>query len=72
MRSPKSVGGTAVMVHAYVDDVDVVFDAAVEAGAKSLQAVKDPFGHRRNIATHVEDVPHEEMEKRAAEAMSGS
>jgi PhnB protein len=29
----------------------------------------DPFGHRWNIATHVEDVPPEEMEKRAAAAM---
>jgi PhnB protein len=32
---------------------------------------EDPFGHRWNVATHVEDVPPAEMEKRAAEAMSG-
>jgi hypothetical protein len=29
----------------------------------------DPFGHRWSVATHVEDVPPEDMEKRAAEAM---
>jgi PhnB protein len=33
---------------------------------------EDPFGHRWNVATHVEDVPPEEMEKRAAAAMTAS
>jgi PhnB protein len=32
----------------------------------------DPFGHRWNIATHVEDVPPDEMERRAAEVMGGA
>jgi len=31
---------------------------------------QDPFGHRWHVATHVEDVPPEEMQKRAAEAMA--
>ena len=81
-RGPKSIGGTPVTLHVYVEDVDAVFDAALTAGATSLRAVEDqfygdrtaqledPFGHRWNIATHVEDVPPEEMEKRMAEAMS--
>ena len=80
---PKAVGGTPVTIHAYVEDVDAVFEAAVGAGATKLRAVKDefygdrsgqfedPFGHRWSIATHVEDVPPDELEKRAAEAMSG-
>jgi PhnB protein len=60
-----------------------VFSRAVHAGAATVQEPEDhlyrdrvamfddPFGHRWNIATHVEDVSPEEMEKRAAEAMGG-
>ncbi|MFF8835449.1 VOC family protein [Streptomyces sp. NPDC015130] len=80
-RSPKVVGGTPVTLHLYVEDVDAVFAKALARGAKELQPVKDefygdrtgqledPFGHRWNLATHVEDVPEEEMAKRAQEAM---
>ena len=83
VRNPKAVGGTPVTISVYVDDVDAVFDAALEAGATSVSPVEnrfygdrtgqfeDPFGHRWSVATHVEDVPPGEMEKRAAEAMSG-
>jgi PhnB protein len=31
----------------------------------------DPFGHRWNVATHIEDVAPAEMEKRAAQAVAG-
>jgi PhnB protein len=80
---PKAVGGTPVTIGVYVEDVDKTFDAAVKAGAKSLRPVEDqfygdrsgqledPFGHRWSIQTHIEDVPPEEMGKRAAEAMGG-
>ncbi|CAM5268825.1 VOC family protein [Streptomyces tanashiensis] len=80
-RSPKAVGGTPVTLHVYVEDVDAVFAEVLSRGAKELSPVKnefygdphgqleDPFGHRWNLATHVEDVSPEEMEKRAAEAM---
>jgi PhnB protein len=82
-RGPRAVGGTPVTVHVYVDDVDSVFDRALAAGANELQPVEDrfygdrvgqfedPFGHRWSVATHVEDVPPDEMAKRAEEAMSG-
>src|SRR5215217_4951534 len=82
VRGPKSVGGTPVMISVYVEDADGVFDAALAAGAKSLRPVEDqfygdrtgqfedPFGHRWSVATHVQDVPPEEMERRAAEAAS--
>ena len=81
-RSPRTVGGTPVSLHVYVEDADAAFEQAVEAGAKTLQPVEDkfygdrsgsfedPFGHRWHVATHVEDVPPDEMEKRAAAAMS--
>ncbi len=80
---PRSVGGTPVMISAYVEDVDSVVERALAEGAKSVRPVEnqfygdrtgqfeDPFGHRWSVATHVEDVPPGEMEKRAAEAMAG-
>ena len=82
-RGPKTVGGTPVSMHVYVEDADRVFEGAIEAGATSLQPMEDkfygdrsgsfedPFGHHWNVATHVEDVPEEEMAERAEEAMAG-
>ena len=83
--SPGSVGGTPVSIHVYVEDADGVFGRAMTAGAKELQPVEDkfygdrsgsfedPFGHRWHVASHVEDVPPDEMEKRMAEmTASGS
>jgi PhnB protein len=69
-------------VSVYVEDVDAVFAKALDAGAKEVRAVEtqfygdragqfeDPWGHLWSIATHVEDVPPEEMARRA-EAMAG-
>jgi PhnB protein len=80
-RSPRSIGGSPVTIHVYVDDVDATFERALQAGASSLQPVEDrfygdrvgqledPFGHHWSLATHVEDVAPEEMSKRAAEMM---
>ncbi|MFD4240309.1 VOC family protein [Streptomyces sp. NPDC058525] len=80
-RSPKAVGGTPVTLHVYVEDVDAVFAKALARGADALSPVKDefygdrtgqfidPFGHRWNVATHIEDVSQEEMAKRSEEAM---
>jgi PhnB protein len=82
-RGPKAVGGTPVTISVYVDDVDGVVDRAVSAGAKVLRPVEDqfygdrvgqfedPFGHRWSVATHVEDVPPDEMARRAAEMTEG-
>ena len=83
VRSPKAIGGTPVTISVYVEDVDRVFDRAVQAGARALRPVEDqfygdrsgqfedPFGHRWSVATHVEDVPPDEMARRAAQAMGG-
>ena len=74
---PKSVGGMSVTLSVYVDDVDAVFGRALAAGAMEVRAVdnqfygdrsgqfEDPFGHRWNVATHIEDVPDDEMMRRA-------
>ena len=81
-RGPRAIGGTPVSLHVYVEDSDAVFERAVQAGARALRAVEDrfygdrsgqfedPFGHRWDVSTHVEDVPPEEMSKRAAAAMA--
>ncbi|OII67039.1 VOC family protein [Streptomyces sp. CC77] len=80
-RSPRAVGGTPVNLYVYVEDVDAVFAAALARGATELDPVRtqfygdrsgqfeDPFGHRWNVASHVEDVSPEEMDRRAEEMM---
>jgi PhnB protein len=66
----------------YVNDVDTVFKRAIDAGATSTMEVadqfygdrsgglKDPFGHKWHIATHVEDVSPEEIARRAEKMFS--
>jgi PhnB protein len=74
-RGPQALGGCAVSILLYVEDVDARFRQAVAAGAKVLRPVKDqfygdrsgtledPFGHVWTIATHKEDVAVEEIQK---------
>jgi PhnB protein len=76
--SPKTVGGSPVMLMVYVEDVDDVFGRAVAAGGRATRAVADqfygdrtggfddPFGHKWYVATHIEDVSPEELARRAA------
>ncbi|HWX18642.1 MAG TPA: VOC family protein [Candidatus Binatia bacterium] len=82
-RSPQTIGGTPVTLAVYVEDVDAVAKRALAAGAKVLKPVKDqfygdrsgtftdPFGHQWTIATHKEDVPPQEIERRAAAMFAG-
>jgi PhnB protein len=82
-RSPQSIGGSPISLMLYVEDVDAVVSQAVEAGAKVTRpvanqfygdrtgGVEDPFGYAWYVATHVEDVPPEELQKRAAAAHGG-
>jgi PhnB protein len=79
---PSELGGTTAGVFMYVEDVDAVVKQAVDKGATVTMevadqfwgdrfgSVKDPFGHSWSIATHVEDVPPEEMAERAKAAMA--
>jgi uncharacterized glyoxalase superfamily protein PhnB len=67
------------MIHLYVDDADATFDRALEAGATSIRdlqdqfygdrtgGVRDPVGNHWWIATHIEDIPEDQMAKRAEE-----
>jgi len=81
-RPPSELGGTSAGVFLYVEDVDAVVKQATDAGATITMevadqfwgdrfgSIKDPFGHSWSVATHVEDVPPEEMAERAKEAMA--
>ena len=76
--SPKTIGGSPVSIHLYVEDVDAAVERAVTAGAKLIRPVadqfygdrvggiEDPFGYRWFIATHKEDLTMDEIRRRAA------
>jgi PhnB protein len=80
---PKSLKGSPVTIHLYVDDVDAVVARAVKAGAKVTMPVadqfwgdrygklEDPFGHHWSVATHVRDVSMEEAQKAMASMEKG-
>lgn len=79
--SPNALGGSPVSLFVYVENVDDVFRRAIDSGARAVSdpenhfygdrvgTFDDPYGHRWNVATHVEDVLPEEMERRAAAGM---
>ena len=79
-KSATTIGGSPIGICLYVKDVDAPAKQAVAAGAKEVKPVQDqfygdrsgtvadPFGHVWTIATHKEDVSHEEMQRRMASA----
>ncbi len=80
---PESLGGSAVTLSLYVDDVDTFVARAVAAGATVLRPLEDqfygaraakladPFGHLWTFSTQIEDVSPEEMKRRAAALFGG-
>ena len=78
LLGPKNRGGTTASLMIYVPDVDAAFERAVREGGTVERPVEDqfwgdrsgtlvdPFGHRWMLATHVEEVSPEEMQKRMA------
>jgi len=79
---PKSLKGSPVTIHLYVEDVDSFVARAVKAGAKVTMPLadqfwgsrygqlEDPFGHRWNVSQHLRDVPHDEVVAAAAALFS--
>jgi uncharacterized glyoxalase superfamily protein PhnB len=77
---PKTLKGSPVTIHLYVEDVDAIVKRAVAAGAKMTMPLEDtfwgdryckledPFGHHWSVATHVRDVSPEEMQQAAEKA----
>lgn len=82
-RHPGALGGTSVLLHQYVDDVDEVVARAAAAGATVVRppeeqfygdraaSVVDPWGHHWSIHTHVRDVTAEEMAAAAVRMAAG-
>jgi PhnB protein len=80
---PKHYGGASTTFMVYVEDVDAVFQQAVDAGATATRpiadqfygdrtgGVMDPFGHHWYLATHIKDVSPEEMQQAVAQ-MAGA
>jgi len=80
--SPQSIGGSPMGLHIYIDGVDAAFDRAVKAGAEVEAPVmdqfwgdrygklKDPFGHKWSIGTHVKDMSVDEMKAAMDDAMA--
>ena len=72
---PKSLKGSPVTIHLYVEDVDAFARRAVDAGAKITMPLadmfwgdrycrlEDPFGHQWSVATHTRDMTPEEMQE---------
>jgi PhnB protein len=81
--SPHTLRGTTVGFNVYLEDVDARFVQAVAAGAVVKRPVdnkfygdrsgtiEDPYGHIWTLATHVEDVPEDEMRRRMDAMMKG-
>ncbi|HET9309054.1 MAG TPA: VOC family protein [Candidatus Sulfotelmatobacter sp.] len=81
-KSPQSIGDSGMGLHIYLDNVDAAFDRAVKAGASVEMPVmdqfwgdrygklKDPFGHKWSMATHVRDMSQDEMKKGMDEAFA--
>lgn len=80
--SPQSIGGSPMGLHIYLDGVDAAFARAVKAGAEVEMPVtdqfwgdrygklKDPFGHKWSIGTHVKDLSEDEMRRGMEDAMA--
>jgi len=80
--SPLSIGGSAMGLHIYLEGVDAAFERAVKAGAQVEMPVmdqfwgdrygrlRDPFGHKWSIGTHVKDMSEDEMKKGMDEAFA--
>ena len=76
---PKARGGGTAGLMIYLEDVDAAFERALAAGGTVERPVEDqfygdrsgtlidPFGHSWTLATHVEDVPEDEIQRRMAE-----
>ncbi|HEY2984620.1 MAG TPA: VOC family protein [Jatrophihabitantaceae bacterium] len=81
--SPLTLGGTYGALHLTTSDVDTLWQRALDAGAEVFHPlgdtfwgerfgqIIDPFGHRWGMATHLRDVPADEVARAAAEIFGG-
>ena len=71
--SPQHFGGSPVSLLLYTEDCDALYGRALTAGAESIRepvdqpygdrmaGVKDPYGYKWYLATHIKDVSPEQM-----------
>ncbi|MEK6970260.1 MAG: VOC family protein [archaeon] len=81
-KGPQKYGGCPITLMIYTEDVDALVAQAVSSGAVIKRpienqfygdrsgSVEDPFGYTWHIATHIEDVSLEEMDKRMKEKLA--
>lgn len=81
--SPQSIGGNPVVLHFSTEDVEALWQRAIDAGAEVVQPlgdqfwgdrygqIRDPFGYKWGLAQHVRDVPSEEIERIAGTIFGG-
>lgn len=80
---PNKLGGSPITIHMSVEDVDSLWKKAVDAGCEVTMpladqfwgdrygSLKDPFGHKWSMSTHIADPTPEEMEEKMKEMMAG-
>ena len=78
--SPRTIGGTAVVLHLSTHEVDALWQRALNAGAEVLHPladqfwgnrqgqIADPFGHRWNLAQPLREISADELARAAAAA----
>ena len=81
-QAREGVPGMEIMLYVYVEDCDAVYEQAIKAGGSSIMepqaqfygdragAVRDVCNNQWWIATRVEDLSQEELQKRTREARS--
>lgn len=82
--SPITIGWNPVTLSLYVEDVDTIFQQALDAGATMIMpicdqfygdrsgTIMDPYGYKWSIGTHTKDVSMAEMQKQADEMFAGN
>jgi PhnB protein len=82
--APEHFGGSPLSIVLSLEDADNSYTQALAAGATSLRpmtdqpfgdrsgTIRDPFGHRWTLTTHIEDISEEEIARRFAAMMSGN
>ena len=81
--SPQSIGGNPVVLHFSTENVEALWQKAIEAGAEIVQPlqdqfwgdrygqIRDPFGYRWGLAQHIRDVSSEEVAQAAWKLFGG-
>ena len=81
--SPQAIGGNPVVLHFSTENVEALWQKAIEAGAEIVQPlqdqfwgdrygqIRDPFGYRWGLAQHIRDVSSEEVAQAAWKLFGG-